>query len=110
MWILGFRFPLCDAVALPPEIGFLRAQGFPSDILTEAAGLARASGTDAAAALLNTGLMAEETYYRALARALDAPFLAADIPASSAATRELLGWEPTGPTLLEDIAAGHYDS
>ena len=37
-------------------------------------------------------------------------FLAADIPASSAATRELLGWEPTGPTLLEDIAAGHYDS
>lgn len=36
-------------------------------------------------------------------------FLAADIPASSALTRELLGWEPTGPTLLEDIAAGHYD-
>ncbi|RJK95952.1 NAD-dependent epimerase/dehydratase family protein [Vallicoccus soli] len=36
-------------------------------------------------------------------------FLAADVPASSALTRELLGWEPTGPTLLEDIAAGHYD-
>jgi len=36
-------------------------------------------------------------------------FLAADIPASSSLTRELLGWEPTGPTLLEDIAAGHYD-
>jgi hypothetical protein len=27
---------------------------------------------------------------------------------SSAATQELLGWEPTGPTLLEDIAAGAY--
>lgn len=36
-------------------------------------------------------------------------FLAADIPASSQLTRELLGWQPTGPTLIEDIAAGHYD-
>jgi nucleoside-diphosphate-sugar epimerase len=36
-------------------------------------------------------------------------FLAADVPASSEITRELLGWHPTGPTLLEDIAAGHYD-
>ena len=32
----------------------------------------------------------------------------ADAPASSAATRELLGWEPTGATLLDDIAQGHY--
>jgi nucleoside-diphosphate-sugar epimerase len=36
-------------------------------------------------------------------------FLAADIPATSKITRDLLGWQPTGPTLLEDIAAGHYD-
>lgn len=36
-------------------------------------------------------------------------FMAADIPASSDLTRELLGWQPTGPTLLADIAAGHYD-
>jgi nucleoside-diphosphate-sugar epimerase len=36
-------------------------------------------------------------------------FLAADFPATSAITRDLLGWRPTGPTLLEDIAAGHYD-
>jgi nucleoside-diphosphate-sugar epimerase len=36
-------------------------------------------------------------------------FMAADVPAPSAITRELLGWEPNGPTLLEDIAAGHYD-
>lgn len=28
--------------------------------------------------------------------------------ASSEATRALLGWEPSGPTLLEDIAAGAY--
>jgi len=35
-------------------------------------------------------------------------FFGADIPASSAHTRSLLGWEPLHPTLLEDIAAGHY--
>ncbi len=37
-----------------------------------------------------------------------APMLGLDSPASSARTRELTGWEPTGPTLLEDIRAGHY--
>jgi nucleoside-diphosphate-sugar epimerase len=36
------------------------------------------------------------------------PFLAVDIPASSERTRALLGWEPTGPTLLEDLASGSY--
>ncbi|MGP3961415.1 SDR family oxidoreductase [Nonomuraea sp. 3N208] len=36
-------------------------------------------------------------------------FLAADFVATSKITRDLLGWRPTGPTLLEDIAAGHYD-
>jgi nucleoside-diphosphate-sugar epimerase len=35
-------------------------------------------------------------------------FFGADVPASSAHTRLLLGWKPTHPTLLEDIAAGHY--
>lgn len=34
--------------------------------------------------------------------------LGLDAPASSARTRELTGWSPTGPTLLEDIRAGHY--
>ncbi|CAI9419458.1 SDR family oxidoreductase [Nocardioides sp. T2.26MG-1] len=34
-------------------------------------------------------------------------FLAQDMPASSARTRELLGWEPTGPGLLADLAR-HY--
>lgn len=36
-------------------------------------------------------------------------FLAVDAPASSTITRDLLGWQPTGPALLDDIAAGHYD-
>lgn len=39
-----------------------------------------------------------------------AQFVALDMLASSAITRELLGWEPTGPTLIEDIEAGAYDN
>ncbi|GAA5113694.1 SDR family oxidoreductase [Pseudonocardia adelaidensis] len=35
-------------------------------------------------------------------------FFAMDLAATSVATRELLGWTTTGPTLLEDIAAGAY--
>ncbi len=35
-------------------------------------------------------------------------FLAMDIPASSARTRELLGWEPVEVGLLADLEAGHY--
>ena len=37
-----------------------------------------------------------------------AAFYGADAPASSAVTRESLGWTPRQPTLLADIAAGHY--
>lgn len=35
-------------------------------------------------------------------------FVGADMAASSALTRELLGWEPTGPSLPDDLDAGHY--
>ncbi|HLK89488.1 MAG TPA: SDR family oxidoreductase [Polyangia bacterium] len=35
-------------------------------------------------------------------------FFALDQPASNALTRARLGWTPTHPTLLEDVAAGHY--
>ncbi|MGN5381867.1 SDR family oxidoreductase [Streptomyces lasalocidi] len=35
-------------------------------------------------------------------------FIGHDAPASSALTRELLGWEPTRPTLLDDLDKGHY--
>jgi nucleoside-diphosphate-sugar epimerase len=37
-----------------------------------------------------------------------AGFLALDAPASSRLTRELLGWEPTNPGLIEDLDKGHY--
>jgi nucleoside-diphosphate-sugar epimerase len=36
------------------------------------------------------------------------PLLSTDMPASSAITRELLGWKPTRPGLIEDIEQGHY--
>jgi nucleoside-diphosphate-sugar epimerase len=35
-------------------------------------------------------------------------FFGRDVAASSARTRELLGWAPTGPTLMEDFASGSY--
>jgi nucleoside-diphosphate-sugar epimerase len=34
--------------------------------------------------------------------------LAVDAPASNALTRELLGWEPTHPGLIDDLDVGHY--
>lgn len=38
------------------------------------------------------------------------PLLSTDMPASSAVTRELLGWQPSRPGLIEDIEQGHYFS
>ncbi len=37
-----------------------------------------------------------------------AGFLALDMPASNALTRELLSWEPSGPPLVADLDQGHY--
>ena len=39
-----------------------------------------------------------------------AGFFGLDMAASSEATRRLLDWTPTGPTLIEDIDAGAYGS
>jgi len=35
-------------------------------------------------------------------------FVAWDSPATAAITRELLGWEPTGPSLIEDLEQDYY--
>ncbi|MGP9022993.1 SDR family oxidoreductase [Streptomyces sp. BR1] len=35
-------------------------------------------------------------------------FLAYDCPASSTLTRELMGWQPTRPGLIDDLEKGHY--
>jgi nucleoside-diphosphate-sugar epimerase len=37
-----------------------------------------------------------------------ASFIGADAPASSALTRELLGWQPVQPGILDDLGKGHY--
>ena len=37
-----------------------------------------------------------------------AHFVTLDCPVSATITRELLGWEPTGPSLLEDLEQDHY--
>jgi nucleoside-diphosphate-sugar epimerase len=37
-----------------------------------------------------------------------AGFVALDMPVSSALTRELLAWEPSGPGLIADLDQGHY--
>jgi nucleoside-diphosphate-sugar epimerase len=37
-----------------------------------------------------------------------AHFLGLDSPASSARTRQLLGWDPTGPGLLDDLGQDYY--
>jgi len=37
-----------------------------------------------------------------------AAFLAADVPASSALTRERMGWSPVHPGLIPDLEQGHY--
>jgi nucleoside-diphosphate-sugar epimerase len=37
-------------------------------------------------------------------------FFGMDLSATSIATRDLLGWTPTGPTLIEDLDAGAYSA
>jgi nucleoside-diphosphate-sugar epimerase len=37
-------------------------------------------------------------------------FFALDLAATSTGTQELLGWTPTGPTLVEDLSAGAYSA
>jgi hypothetical protein len=37
-----------------------------------------------------------------------ARFVGLNMAASSAGTRQQLGWQPSHPTLLEDLEQGHY--
>lgn len=92
MSIPGFRWPRRDAgrpvrgetraggTRLPVEIGFLLAEGVAPAGLVEAAARAEACGSDAATVLVATGTVSEDAYYRALARALGAPFLSEPLP------------------------------
>ncbi|WP_018260029.1 glycosyltransferase family 2 protein [Methylobacterium sp. WSM2598] len=76
---MPFAVPAAAHADVRPELSFLRAEGVPLDVLTLAGWIARCSGTDGATALIRSGLMSEEAYYRALARALGAPYLAGAI-------------------------------
>ncbi|GJD52337.1 hypothetical protein OPKNFCMD_5102 [Methylobacterium crusticola] len=67
------------ALALPPELAFLVGDGVPPEILLIAARVARREGSDPVTALLRTGLMDEEAYYAALARALGVPYRGAGL-------------------------------
>ena len=62
----------------------------------------------AAVVARKTGLPAEAVDAQQLG--VFGALLGADQPASSAATRRLLDWRPTGPTLLDDLEAGFYTS
>jgi hypothetical protein len=37
-----------------------------------------------------------------------AHFVGLDSPVTATITRELLGWQPIGPSLLEDLDRDHY--
>ena len=76
---MPFQRSSAEPADLPPEIAFLRGEGVEIRPLIRAAADAAKAGTDAATALLNAGLIDEATYYRALARALGAPYLAGPI-------------------------------
>ncbi|SFH07191.1 glycosyltransferase family 2 protein [Methylobacterium gossipiicola] len=86
MSILGFPFASRAGIApLPPDLAFLLRHGTDPAVLARAADRARAWGTDGAGALLATGAMTEDVYYRALAAELGTPFLADPIPLGAGA-------------------------
>jgi nucleoside-diphosphate-sugar epimerase len=84
-------------------------------------GLAKASAGARRRAVAEEGIPTREIA-EAIGRAFDLPvapvgvdhfgwiggFFGMDLSATSAATQELLGWTPTGPTLVEDLEAGAY--
>ena len=81
MSILGFPFASQTGISpLPPDLAFLLGHGVDPAVLARAADRARAWGIDGSSALLATGDLSEEAYYRALAAELGTPFLADSIP------------------------------
>ena len=71
------------APAVPPEIAFLAAEGFPPDRLIHATrGAPRA--VRPLDKLLGEGLISEDVYYRALARHLGCPYYNGDPPLAAA--------------------------
>jgi len=67
------------AAVIAPEIAFLVDEGIDPGLLLEATTAAARCGVDADAALLGEALVAEEAYYRALARRLGVPYFHSDL-------------------------------
>jgi nucleoside-diphosphate-sugar epimerase len=99
---------------------------WPAVHRSDAARLARLAVEDAPAGSVLHAVADEGVPFREIAEAigrhLDIPtapvapegfgfmshFVALDSPVTATITRELLGWEPTGPSLLEDLEQDHY--
>jgi len=108
------------------------ANRWPAVHRTDAARLARLAAEAAPAGSVLHAVADEGVPFRqiaeAIGRRLDVPassvspaeavghfahlghFVGMDSPASAAVTRELLDWEPTGPSLLDDLGQDHYFS
>lgn len=106
------------------------ANRWPAVHRLDAANLVRRAVQDAPAGSVLHGVAEEGVPTRVIAeaigRGLDVPvvsvpaeqavdhfswlgsFFGADAPASNTLTRELLGWEPTRPGLIDDLDQGHY--
>ena len=67
--------------------------------------IAEAIGTGAGLPVRSVAADEVERYFGWMA-----PFAALDMTASNAWTRARLGWEPTGPDLLTDLAAMDYSA
>ncbi len=67
--------PRSRKIRLPPEIAFLEQAGVAPNLLAWAAQRAQIQGVGAEEALIAEGLVAENFYYRALARRLNCPCL-----------------------------------
>ncbi|MFO1102569.1 MAG: glycosyltransferase [Methylocystis sp.] len=88
---------------IPVEIAFLSGHGVPEQALQFAAATARRQGVCADEALLAEGLVAEDVFYRALAKHLNVDFIdgRVDVCASGAATVE------RGYARVRDASSGY---
>jgi glycosyltransferase XagB len=116
----GFQFEPIAA-----ELSFLLEQGVPSPLLRQAIHIARDAGVEPVEALLAHGLVDEDTFYRALARTAQLPFLRNPTPGSGTMFPEsidagVLPLDPVHEPLrfahaphgvqVAKLVSGHFDS